>query len=226
MTESRGWNWSMVQGDSAESWRIPAVESFWLAERWKAEGKRDILDLGCGLGRHSILFARYGFSVRGMDISAEAVARTKAWAEDEELDIRLDVGDMLSLPYGDSEIDCVYSRNVMNHTDTAGLIQAVGEISRVLRPGGEVYLTLASKSNDGYTGGRRRVDENTFLCDAEGPEYDVPHVYVDHGIVRSLFSAFEIVIEQHIEEYHDDHIRDDGTIPSYFHYHILAKKPE
>ena len=224
MIKSQGWNWSMVQGESAESWKIPAVESFWMAERWKAEGKRDILDLGCGLGRHSILFARYGFCVSGMDISDDALERTKRWADDEGLKIDLRHGDMLCLPFENDSFDCVYSRNVMNHTDTKGLRQAIAEIRRVLRTGGEAYITLASKSNDGYTGGKRRIDENTFLCDAEGPEYDVPHVYVDHLDVRALFSDFEFVMEQHIEEFHDDHIRSDGTIPSYFHYHVLIKK--
>ena len=214
----------MVQGESAESWRIPAVESFWLAERWKAEGRRDLLDLGCGLGRHSVLFSGYGFSVSAMDISGEALERTRQWAESEGLKIDYRLGDMIELPYDDQSFDCVYSRNVMNHTDTAGLVRAIGEVTRVLRPGGEVYLTLASKSNDGYVNGTKRLDENTFICTAEGPEYGIPHVYVDHRLVRELFSDYEFISEQHIEEFHDDHIRPDGSIPSYFHYHIHVRK--
>lgn len=224
MVKSRGWNWSVVRGESAESWREPAIESFWLAERWKAAGKTEFLDLGCGLGRHSVLFAGYGFSVHSMDISEEALTRTREWAEKEGLTLDYRQGDMLSLPYESESMDCIYSRNVINHTDTAGLKKAVSEISRVLKPGGEIYLTLASKSNDGFINGTEQVDENTFSCETPGPEFGIPHVYVDHELVRELFSGFEIIVEQHIEEYHDDHSRDDGTIPSYFHYHILAQK--
>lgn len=33
------------------------------------QGKRDVLDLCCGIGRHSIEFARKGFSVTGVDIT-------------------------------------------------------------------------------------------------------------------------------------------------------------
>ncbi len=201
------------------------MESFWLAERWRREGKKDILDLGCGLGRHSVLFASYGFNVSGMDISAEAVERAGKWASDEGLVIDFRTGDMLSLPYKDESLDCVYCRNVINHTDTAGLYRAVGEVFRVLRPGGEVYLTLASKDNDRYICGRRRIDDNTFLCDEEGPEYDVPHVFVDHDDVRRLFSAFEFISERHIGEFQEDSVKTGGGMKSTFHYHILARRP-
>ena len=44
------------------------------------------------------------------------------------------------------------------------------------------------------------------------------------GLVRGLFAEYDFISEQHIEEFHDDHMRPDGTIPSYFHYHILVKK--
>lgn len=85
MTISKGWDWSVVKGGHAEYWRIPAIESFYLMERWRGLGFRDFLDLGCGLGRHSILFGKNGFNVFCFDISNEAVEKTREWAESEDL---------------------------------------------------------------------------------------------------------------------------------------------
>lgn len=52
---------------------------------------------------------------------------------------------MLTLPYEDKSVDCILCRNVISHTDTKGVNQAVSEIKRVLKTDGECYLTLGSK---------------------------------------------------------------------------------
>ena len=39
--------------DFEEVWKNPSIESFYLVNRWKSQDKKDFLDLGCGLGRHS-----------------------------------------------------------------------------------------------------------------------------------------------------------------------------
>lgn len=67
MIESKGWNWKIVKDDKAEIWKKPSVESYYLLNRWKEQGKKHFLDLGCGLGRHSILFGKNGFDVSSFD---------------------------------------------------------------------------------------------------------------------------------------------------------------
>lgn len=54
MVESKGWNWEIVKDDKVDIWKNPSIESYYLLNRWKSQGKRNFLDLGCGLGRHSI----------------------------------------------------------------------------------------------------------------------------------------------------------------------------
>ena len=56
MIKSKGWNWNIVTDDKAEMWKNPSIESYYLLYRWKSQGKNTFLDLGCGLGRNSILF--------------------------------------------------------------------------------------------------------------------------------------------------------------------------
>ena len=81
MIESKGWNWNVVKDDDNCIWKNPSIESYYLVNRWKSQDKKDFLDLGCGLGRHSILFGKNGFNVECFDISSEAIAKTKEWAE-------------------------------------------------------------------------------------------------------------------------------------------------
>ncbi|MDA4113824.1 MAG: class I SAM-dependent methyltransferase [Thaumarchaeota archaeon] len=56
-----------------------------------------VLDLACGIGRHSIPLAKQGYEVVGYDISPLFVKRARQWAEDEGLDesrVRFHEGDL------------------------------------------------------------------------------------------------------------------------------------
>ena len=145
MIDSKAWNWNIVKGDHEKYWQEPAMESYYLINRWLSQDKRDYLDLGCGLGRHTIQFAKAGFNTSGFDLSETSIERTEEYAEQAGVKVDLRVGDMLDLPYGDNSFDCIYCRNVISHTDTAGMRKIVSELKRVLRKGGECYLTLGSK---------------------------------------------------------------------------------
>lgn len=130
---SKGWQWETLQEDQREYWRNPSEESYYLVNRWKEQGKQEFLDLGCGMGRHSVLFGKNGFHVSCFDISEEAVQSTRQWAERENLALDYAVGDMLCLPYGEDRFDCILCRNVISHSDTPGVVRAIAEIRRVLR---------------------------------------------------------------------------------------------
>lgn len=69
MIESKGWNWKIIKDNQAEIWKNPSIESYYLLNRWRAQEKKEFLDLGCGLGRHSILFGKNDFNVNCFDIS-------------------------------------------------------------------------------------------------------------------------------------------------------------
>lgn len=142
MTISKGWEW---EKENNPIWLSPSEESYYLENRWKEAGFTNILDFGCGLGRHSILFAKNGFKVSSFDLSVEAVKHLEKWAERENLKIDTKVTDMLSLPYADNFFDCIFAFHVISHTDTEGMKIIISEIKRVLKSGGEIYLTLCSK---------------------------------------------------------------------------------
>ena len=205
MIESKGWNWKIVKENQEEIWKNPSIESYYLLNRWTSQGKKEFLDLGCGLGRHSILFGKNGFNVSCFDISQEAINRTKEWAEKEDLKFNYKVGDMLKLPYEDEEFDCIYCRNVISHTDTEGMKQVIKELYRVMKDGGECYLTLGSKDTWGFKQDVwPLIDENTRLKMEEGPEYKTPHFYVDYNLVQELFKEFRIVNIYQVVDYFEN----------------------
>jgi 2-polyprenyl-3-methyl-5-hydroxy-6-metoxy-1,4-benzoquinol methylase len=70
--ESKAWDWSKVPKDD---WMNPSDEFLPTALRWKQNGARRILDLGCGKGRHTLLLAEMGFHVTALDLSSEGITQ-------------------------------------------------------------------------------------------------------------------------------------------------------
>ena len=220
MVESKAWDWKIVKDKQEQTWLEPSVESYYLINRWQKQRKKDFLDLGCGLGRHTIQFAKAGFNTAGFDLSEESIRRTAEYAKAEKLDITLKVGDMLELSYPDASFDCILCRNVISHTDTAGMRQIVEELKRVLRPEGECYLTLGSKETWGFKQDWPVVDENTKIRIEDGPENGIPHFYADYDLIQELFKDFKIELIYQLEDFYEK----GGKTLNSWHYHLLIKK--
>ena len=220
MVESKAWDWKIVKGKNEQTWLEPSIESYYLINRWRRQAKTDFLDLGCGLGRHTIQFAKAGFKTSGFDLSEESIRRTEEYAKSENLDIDLKIGDMLNLPYDDASFDCILCRNVISHTDTAGMRQIAAELLRVLRPEGECYLTLGSKETWGFKQDWPVVDENTKIRVEDGPENGIPHFYADYDLIQELFKDFKIELVYQLEDFYDK----NGKTLNSWHYHVLVRK--
>lgn len=221
MINSKAWKWEIVTEDGKKHWKEPSIESYYLLNRWLNQNKSNFLDLGCGLGRHTIQFAKGGFNTFAFDLSENSIQKTKEWADKEKLKIDFRIGDMLDLPYKNESMDCILCRNVISHTDTEGMKKVVNELDRVLKSEGECYLTLGSKETWGFKQDWPVVDENTKIRVEDGPENGIPHFYADTDLIFELFHNFEIIILNHIEDY--THPRKFGHTSSW-HYHLLIKK--
>lgn len=99
---------------------------------------RDVLDVGCGDGAYALAAARAGARVTGLDRSAPALAAARARAESEGLSLDLRVGDAGALPFPAERFDLVLAVTVLCFVDEPA--RAVGEMARVLRPGGLLVL--------------------------------------------------------------------------------------
>lgn len=197
MVESKGWDWEKA---NQSPWLKPTDDVYYLNNKWSELGFKKVLDLGAGLGRHSIFFAQQGFDVSALDISDYGVNYLKEWSKKENLDIDAKVGDMVSLPYKDNYFDCVFAYHSISHADTEGINKVISEIERVLKKGGEIYTSMCSKESwDFSKSGFPKIDENTVLNKEDGPENNVPHFYANREDILSIFHKFDIERIRHID---------------------------
>ena len=98
-----------------------------------------VVEVGCGSGEASVLFALHGASVIGVDIDQQVINNSVALAE------KWGVADTCSfvagrteaLPIADQTADIVFSRSTMQYLDRT---LAIPECLRVLKPGGTLVL--------------------------------------------------------------------------------------
>jgi SAM-dependent methyltransferase len=108
-----------------------------------AGGER-VLDLACGIGRHSLELARRGFSVVGLDISAELLEIAEREASEQGLEIEFVQEDLRELDRTD-EFDLVLSLNdgAVGYFETEEENRRTFEVvADALRPGGGHLMQL------------------------------------------------------------------------------------
>lgn len=113
-----------------------------IAKRWMKEiekqipaGRRlKILDVGCGAGFFSILLAKEGHEVFGIDLTPEMIENAIQLAEEENADCCFQVMDAENPMFADETFDVVISRNLTWTLPNAE--HAYGEWMRVLKTGG------------------------------------------------------------------------------------------
>jgi SAM-dependent methyltransferase len=214
MIESAPWRWSEVTDDV---WTRPSEEAHYLAARWYKDGRRRLLDLGCGTGRHAVFFAEQGFSVDAFDLSKEGIERLETGVRESSLPIRTRVGDMLGLPYSSAAFDCLLAFHVIYHTDRTGVERTISEIYRVLARGGEAYISFNSRTNPSFADPANRQIDTCTVVPTQGFEKGIPHYYVDEPEIRRLLSAFEFIRFTHVNEISETR--------SGWHYFLLIRKP-
>ena len=112
------------------------------------DSRRTILDAGCGTGRNLRWFLRNGFTVYGIDNDPAAVAHVRQLAS--QLAPSLPAahfinGDLERLHWRDKTMDAVISSAVLHFArDEERFGVMLEELWRVLRPGGLLFVRLAS----------------------------------------------------------------------------------
>lgn len=100
-----------------------------------------ILDAGCGTGEHTCRIASRGYHCVGVDISQPALVQAATRAGTMGLHsnttfIRSGLEDLTAL---DQQFDGIHCRGVLMHIPR--FLDALGELCRVLKPGGRILLT-------------------------------------------------------------------------------------
>ncbi len=121
------------------------VKTPWILQRIRenfGETKPTILDVGCGAGFLSNALAKGGFSVSGVDLSADSLRVAKLYDHTGTVDYKS--ADALHLPYPDQSFDVITCMDFLEHVENPE--KFIKEFSRVLKPGGLFFFHTFNRS--------------------------------------------------------------------------------
>jgi len=119
-------------------WSIFLRELEALAQRWQ-RGK--LLNLGCAHGPDFLPFVR-GFKLYGVDFSPEMLQFARKYSQKFNFAVNLTLADVRRLPFTDETFDWAISVATYHHIRKDGQPAALNELRRVLKPGGEAFITV------------------------------------------------------------------------------------
>jgi SAM-dependent methyltransferase len=133
------------------------------------------LEIGCGFGRLSPVFAEFSDAHLGVDINPAALALARTTYPD--LEFR--DSSVTALPFEDDRFGLISTWTVVQHVPPDRIERAAAEILRVLAPGGTLLI----------------CEETRY---PEAPGQHTWHRAVD--VYRELFAPLELLFEQDIHE--------------------------
>jgi SAM-dependent methyltransferase len=224
-----GWDRLWQRDDIAAAWQKPDPVVLELASRF---GVRRAYDLGCGVGRHTVALAAAGVDVVATDLSPSGLVRTRRALVQSQLRASLACGAMTAAPVRSESVDLVVAYHVLYHGTSDQIAAAVGEIRRIVCPGGHAYFSLISANDSklarlrqqAAAGEAEELEPSTYRRpDAEGDDF-LPHHFTDEAELRGRFLRdFDVldVEERRRDSHHDPH----EPVRRRAHWHVLARRP-
>jgi SAM-dependent methyltransferase len=137
--------WGEIFADAGMQTLRPNPEFVALLPEFKKAGCRQVLDAGCGAGRHLIPLLEAGFQVTGVDVEAAVLQVLKGALASRGLKAPLVQADLRRLPLRRGAFDLALSINVINHGDAAAFRNFCRELDRGVRPGGQLFIYVSPR---------------------------------------------------------------------------------
>ena len=117
------------------------------AERGLEGGPRTVLEVGIGAGHGVAQLGGAGRRVVGIDLSPRMLALARAQVAKATAPVSLARATVLGLPFGAGCFDAVVATLVLDVLEDRDLPAALGELARVLMPGGRLVLGVMEMPN-------------------------------------------------------------------------------
>jgi SAM-dependent methyltransferase len=127
---------------------------------WKRAGIRTVLDAGCGDGKNLATLVRAGFTSMGADLSPSALEKCEHYLREQGLAGGYELlppTPLETLPIETASVDAALCIDVLGHLPQPGLV--IGELARVVRPGGLIYASVFHPADECRTGPRMRLGD-------------------------------------------------------------------
>ena len=120
----------------------PTKLAIFAKELLEKNSLQKILELGCGQGRDCLFFAKQGFDVTCLDLSKNALKKSKSLFNHMSLDGEFTQGTLFNLPIRDEQFNVVFNQGVMEHfrLDNLDPSKGVKEMMRVLKNNGTLVI--------------------------------------------------------------------------------------
>ena len=179
---------------------------------FKEKKINNIIELGAGLGRDSIFFAKNNIKIQALDYSSSGIKIINHKIKKDNLTnyISTKLFDVREkLPFEDNSIDACYSHMLYCMAlTTEDLEKLNNEIHRILKPNGLNIYTVRHTNDGDYKNGKH-IGEDLYENDGF-----IVH-YFSEGKVNSLLNGFKKITLEKFEE---------GTFPSKLFFIVNEKK--
>jgi SAM-dependent methyltransferase len=205
-----------------------------MADLLERAGRKRVLDIGCGSGRHVVYLAARGFAVTGLDIAPEAIEACREGLAEARLTATIVEGEMTDLPFADGSFDGIVASHVIHHCQLASLRRILDHVTRCLTPGGLLFWSTPTPRH--FRWGRGKEVEPGTYVDADHPEGPIPHHYSTEEEVRELLEGYHILSIEEVAHRDEDHARFRWRVPAWklwrwlrclktpSSWHVLARK--
>jgi len=159
---------------------------------FKRHNIKNVLDLGCGAGRHCAYLAKKGFDVIGVDVSKSALRMANKWVRKERLkNVAFMRGTMTNIPFRNRHFDAVISISVIHHAVKKDIMKTIVEVHRILKKNGVFLANLTSMKDPRYGAGQK-VENNTFrvLEAFEEKRFEELHHYFTMQEISKILACF------------------------------------
>ncbi len=213
------WDQFWSNSEKRQWWEEPTQEVLELIGANSPHERAQVLDLGCGLGRHAIAFAQAGFKVTAIDGSKTAVKHLRDWASQLGLDTQTLHGDVLDPRLPKEFFDIVLSYNVIYHGYREQFEAAIQYVFRLLKPGGLFYFTCPSRE-DGKYGFGEEAAPHTYLSTKSIIPGDM-HYFSNEADLDELLRDFVLLSRSKDEGYFENRCAQQF----FSNWQVLAQKP-
>jgi len=140
-------NWASSPAFSGwEGDRPDEEEADTIAKLFQIQQGEALLDVCCGYGRHSTVFAeKYGQAVTGIDIAHGLIETAKKRAAEKGLKIRYEARHAADIGWKNSFNTAIIANNSFSLISPEQAQTVLEKIHRALKPGGRLFLDLDNK---------------------------------------------------------------------------------
>jgi len=139
-----GVDWEAIYAEGGAHWTDDLQPSKFaqdFCQKLIDEGKKSVLEIGCGNGKDSILFALAGLKVTSIDMVQAAVDMAKENAKNAKVVVDFQTGNAEKLSFSDKTFDAVFTLSVLHATH---MEKSISEVKRVLRNKGLAFIYVYS----------------------------------------------------------------------------------